>query len=164
MAEWSMNPPSGYGDSIILDIMPYSPPAFKLIFCLAYSLTLETKVTCSSKISVDFQWTIWCYIQEDRTLFVIISEFPYQSISHVTNKAELNWWRLCRAEVNIWAYGLIPASSKKTYLLGWNFSDFAARMMAVFIKVQTYATFHKSCFLLRYATYKVHSFLTYTSY
>jgi hypothetical protein len=33
---------------------------------LAYSSTLET--TCFSKTPVDFQWTTWCYIPNDRTL------------------------------------------------------------------------------------------------
>jgi hypothetical protein len=152
--------------SIIWDIMPCSPPAFMLISCLAYSLTLKMKVPCSSKMSVDFRWTIWCYIPEDRTLFLVISEFPYRSVSHITDTVKLNWWRLCRvqAEVIIWTYGLIPASSEKTYLLGWYFSDYATRMMAVFIEVQTYATFPQSCFLLRYTIYEVHSFWTYISY
>jgi hypothetical protein len=44
------------------------PPAFTLVSCLACSLTLKTEVTCSSKTSVDFKWTTWLYIPEDRTL------------------------------------------------------------------------------------------------
>jgi hypothetical protein len=39
-----------------------------LVSCRAYSLTLKMKATCSSQILDDFQWTIWCYILEDRTV------------------------------------------------------------------------------------------------
>jgi hypothetical protein len=41
---------------------------FILVNCLAYSLTLKMEATCSSKTSVDFQWTIWRYTPEDPTL------------------------------------------------------------------------------------------------
>jgi hypothetical protein len=45
------------------------PPAFTLVSCLAYSSTLKMEATCSSGISVGFQWTTWCcYIPEARTL------------------------------------------------------------------------------------------------
>jgi hypothetical protein len=44
------------------------PSALMLAFHLAYSSTLKTKATCSFIMSVDFQWTTWCYILEDRTL------------------------------------------------------------------------------------------------
>jgi hypothetical protein len=36
---------------------------------LAYSSSLKMGVTCSSETSLDFQWTTWHYIQENRTLF-----------------------------------------------------------------------------------------------
>jgi hypothetical protein len=29
------------------------------------------KVTCSSKTSIHFQWTTWCYTPEDRTLLLL---------------------------------------------------------------------------------------------
>jgi hypothetical protein len=38
------------------------PPAFTLISCLVYSLTMMVEATCFSEMSVDFQWTTWCYI------------------------------------------------------------------------------------------------------
>jgi hypothetical protein len=39
-----------------------------LISCLAYSLALKMEITYSSEILVNFQWTTWYYIPEDRTL------------------------------------------------------------------------------------------------
>jgi hypothetical protein len=44
------------------------PPAFTLVSCSAYFSTLKVEATCSSEMSVDFQWTTWCYIPEDSTL------------------------------------------------------------------------------------------------
>jgi hypothetical protein len=44
------------------------PPAFTLVSCLAYTLTLKMEATCSLETSVDFQRTTWCYIPEDSTL------------------------------------------------------------------------------------------------
>jgi hypothetical protein len=44
-----------------------SPPAFTLVSCWAYFLTL-TMEACSSETSVDFQWTTHRCIPEDRTL------------------------------------------------------------------------------------------------
>jgi hypothetical protein len=41
---------------------------FMLVSCLAYSPNLKMVVTCSSEMYVDLQWTIQCYIPEDRTL------------------------------------------------------------------------------------------------
>jgi hypothetical protein len=41
--------------------------AFTLVSCLAY-LTLKMEVICSSKTSVDLQWTTRRYIPEDSTL------------------------------------------------------------------------------------------------
>jgi hypothetical protein len=43
------------------------PPAFILISCSAYSV-LKMEATCSSEMSVGFQWTTWRYIPDDRTL------------------------------------------------------------------------------------------------
>jgi hypothetical protein len=40
----------------------------QLFSCSAYSSTLKTEVTCSSKMSADFQQTTWRYIPEDTTL------------------------------------------------------------------------------------------------
>jgi hypothetical protein len=42
-------------------------PAFTLVSCSAYPSTLKMEMTCSSKMSVDFQLTTWRYIPEDRT-------------------------------------------------------------------------------------------------
>jgi hypothetical protein len=39
-----------------------------LVSLLAYSSTLKMEATCSFETSVDFQWTIRCYIPEDTTL------------------------------------------------------------------------------------------------
>jgi hypothetical protein len=44
------------------------PPAFTLVSCLAYSSTLKMEATCSSKMSVHFQWTTRQHIPEDSTL------------------------------------------------------------------------------------------------
>jgi hypothetical protein len=41
---------------------------FMLVSCVAYSLTLKMETTCSSETLVEFQWTTWRYIPEDRTL------------------------------------------------------------------------------------------------
>jgi hypothetical protein len=41
---------------------------FMLVPFLAYSSTLRVEATCSSEMSVDFQWTTLRYIAEDRTL------------------------------------------------------------------------------------------------
>jgi hypothetical protein len=38
---------------------------FMLVSCLVYSLTLKIEVTCSFKMSVDSEWTIWRYIPEN---------------------------------------------------------------------------------------------------
>jgi hypothetical protein len=43
-------------------------PAFTLVSCLPYSLTLKMEVTCSSEMSVDFQRTTLHYIPKVRTL------------------------------------------------------------------------------------------------
>jgi hypothetical protein len=40
---------------------------FTLVSCLDYSSTLNNDATCTSEMSVDFQWTTWPYIREDRT-------------------------------------------------------------------------------------------------
>jgi hypothetical protein len=45
-----------------------SPPAFMLVSCSAYSLTLKMEVICSSKTLVEFQQNIPHYIPEDSTL------------------------------------------------------------------------------------------------
>jgi hypothetical protein len=39
-----------------------------LVSCLAYSLNLKMKLTCSSETLVDFQWTTWNYISENKTV------------------------------------------------------------------------------------------------
>jgi hypothetical protein len=44
------------------------PPAFTLIPCLVYSSILKVEVTCSSKMSSDFQRIMQRYIPEDRNL------------------------------------------------------------------------------------------------
>jgi hypothetical protein len=38
------------------------------IACFAYPSNLKIEATCSSETPADFQWTIWGYIPEDRTL------------------------------------------------------------------------------------------------
>jgi hypothetical protein len=65
--------------------------------CLAYSSDLKIKVICSSETSPGFQWTTWCYIQEDRTLHthhckngkfvfpILLLDFPDESISTNAN-------------------------------------------------------------------------------
>jgi hypothetical protein len=37
-------------------------------FLTLVSSSLKMEVTCSSETSVDFQWTTWCYIPEERIL------------------------------------------------------------------------------------------------
>jgi hypothetical protein len=46
----------------------YLPPAFMLVSCAAYSLTLKMEALCSSETLVDFQRTTQRYIPEDSTL------------------------------------------------------------------------------------------------
>jgi hypothetical protein len=41
---------------------------FILVSCLAYSLTLKMRATCSSEMLVDLHLATWHYIPEDRTL------------------------------------------------------------------------------------------------
>jgi hypothetical protein len=36
--------------------------------CLAYSLVLKREAICFSEPWVDFHWTTWCYVSEDRNL------------------------------------------------------------------------------------------------
>jgi hypothetical protein len=40
---------------------------FIFVSWLTYSFTLKMEATCPFKTSVEFQWTPWCYIPEDRT-------------------------------------------------------------------------------------------------
>jgi hypothetical protein len=44
------------------------PPAFTLVFCLAYSSNLKMKTICSSEKSVEFQRSTRRYILKDITL------------------------------------------------------------------------------------------------
>jgi hypothetical protein len=44
------------------------PPAFTLVYCLAYSSTLNIAVICSSKMSSNFQQTTHHYISADSSL------------------------------------------------------------------------------------------------
>jgi hypothetical protein len=41
---------------------------------LTYSLTLKIEVICSSKMSVNFQWTTWYYIPEDNSSILLTIE------------------------------------------------------------------------------------------
>jgi hypothetical protein len=41
---------------------------FMLDFCWVYSSTLKIEAAFSFETIVDFQWTIWHYIPEDRTV------------------------------------------------------------------------------------------------
>jgi hypothetical protein len=63
-----MSPPS-----LGLKNMPSKNPLlatyFLLVSYLARSSTLKIAATCSSEMLVDFQWTTWQYIPEDRTLY-----------------------------------------------------------------------------------------------
>jgi hypothetical protein len=42
--------------------------AFALVSCLADFSSVKMEVICSSETSVDFQWTTWRCIPEDKTL------------------------------------------------------------------------------------------------
>jgi hypothetical protein len=50
-------------------------------YSLAYSSTLKMEAVCSSKMSVDFHWTTWCYNPEDTTLHNDKCENPKSNIS-----------------------------------------------------------------------------------
>jgi hypothetical protein len=66
---------------------------FMLVSCMAYSLTLEMEVTCSSKTSVDFQWTAQCYISEDRTLLnIMVLIAPFFMFPNWYNHPEVQCW------------------------------------------------------------------------
>jgi hypothetical protein len=41
---------------------------FMLVCCSIYSSIVKMDMTCSSEMSVDFQWATRCYIPEDRSL------------------------------------------------------------------------------------------------
>jgi hypothetical protein len=43
-------------------------PAFTLVSSLAHSSNLKMQAACRSETSIGFQWTIRCYIREDRSL------------------------------------------------------------------------------------------------
>jgi hypothetical protein len=62
---------------------------FMLVSCMAYSLNLKMEVTCSSETSVDFQWTAWRYIPEDRTLHTFYVWYIFFPTSFVWD----NWTR-----------------------------------------------------------------------
>jgi hypothetical protein len=47
---------------------PSLPPAFMLVSCSVYSMTLTKEAICSSETSIDFKRATWCYIPEDSTL------------------------------------------------------------------------------------------------
>jgi hypothetical protein len=51
-----------------IDVSADRAAYFLLVSCLDYSPTLRTEVTYSSETSVNFQWTIQCYIQENRSI------------------------------------------------------------------------------------------------
>jgi hypothetical protein len=44
------------------------PPVFMLASCLAYPVTQKMEATCSSKMSIEFQWTTQRYISQDDPL------------------------------------------------------------------------------------------------
>jgi hypothetical protein len=66
-----------------------SKQCFMLVSCLSYSLTLKMEVICSSGTSVDFQWTTWWYVPEDRTIH---SHYSENLKSYVFLLAICNWF------------------------------------------------------------------------
>jgi hypothetical protein len=60
------------------------PPAFTLVSCLAYSSTLETEETCSSKMSVDFQRATRRYVPQNLSRLRLSLRMKPQSAALVT--------------------------------------------------------------------------------
>jgi hypothetical protein len=52
---------------------------------LAYFLTWKMETTCSSETSVDFQWTTWRYIPEDRTLYISLINTHIYYLGHFSS-------------------------------------------------------------------------------
>jgi hypothetical protein len=61
-------PPVSYINQDFGKLIALLATCIMLVTCLAYSSTLQMEETCSSKMSVDFQWSIWHYIPKDITL------------------------------------------------------------------------------------------------
>jgi hypothetical protein len=57
--------------SIFWNVMLCLPPVFTWVSCLASTLKMEA--TSSSETSVDFHWTTWCYIPEDKIVQKILT-------------------------------------------------------------------------------------------
>jgi hypothetical protein len=73
------------------------PPAYMLVSCSDYSLTLKME-TCYSKTSVDFQQTTWRYIPENRALHN----------HHCENLKSYTFWILQASLQEICRHGLDP--------------------------------------------------------
>jgi hypothetical protein len=67
------NPEDG-GDMFLRNVC--LPPTFTLVSFLAYSSTLEMEMACSSKASVDFQWTLHNLHCENLKSYIIYFHFP----------------------------------------------------------------------------------------
>jgi hypothetical protein len=66
---------------------PGNAICFMLVSCLAFSLTLKMEATSSVKTLGDFEWTICCYITEDRTLQNLIMHTFWHKMSYLTSFA-----------------------------------------------------------------------------
>jgi hypothetical protein len=63
---------------------------FMLIPCWAYSLTLKMEAICSSRTSVDFYRTIWCYIPKDKS-----SSFFHMNMKTCAGSWAVGKWDIC---------------------------------------------------------------------
>jgi hypothetical protein len=61
---WKINRRFGITCLHLQDRRIFSPTAFTVVSCSAYSSTLKMEAICSSETSVDFQRTTWRYIAE----------------------------------------------------------------------------------------------------
>lgn len=88
----------------------YSTPIFRakqanacflhlLVACLSYSSTLWMEGRHSSKMSMNFYWTIWCHILEDHNL----STYHFENQEyHICTLFQESWKRQDFLELSLW--------------------------------------------------------------
>jgi hypothetical protein len=52
---------------------------------MVYSSPLKMEVACSSETSVEFQWTVWHYIPEDRALYMRFNYIVIMRQNNIVN-------------------------------------------------------------------------------
>jgi hypothetical protein len=67
---------------------------FMLVPCLACSSTVKMKKTSSSQPSVDFHWTIWHYVQDNRISIIFKHPFAFIYTSYIKYAVYNATWNL----------------------------------------------------------------------